>query len=178
MKEIIIIAILAIGCCPYSENQRPPAITKEALLKTVKKNNNTDLSAYSGYKIIGKYSDHHTYKDYCDCHISLRKGSKFAKVKIKVAVFAGEAGLAFYHVGVEQHWWAGLDACAQAGATPGTVDELRELLLEGPPTPPCDEVQWSLFGVSMAGYNMLYAGVMAGISLFGAAALRRKAIDP
>jgi len=46
------------------------------------KKNNTDLSAYSGYSIIGKYSDHHTYKDYCDCHISLRKGSKFAKVKI------------------------------------------------------------------------------------------------
>ena len=91
------------------------------------------------------------------------------------AVFAGEAGLAFYHVGVEQHWWAGLDACAQAGATPETVDELRTLLLDEPPPPPCDAVPWSLFGVSMAGYNMLYAGVMAAISLFGAAALHRNA---
>ncbi len=91
------------------------------------------------------------------------------------AVFAGEAGLAFYHVGVEQHWWAGLDACGAAGATPETVDELRTLLLEAPPPPPCDEVRWSLFGVSMAGYNMLYGGVMAAISLAGAAALQRKA---
>ena len=91
------------------------------------------------------------------------------------AVFAGEAALAFYHVGVERHWWAGLDACAQAGATPGTVDELRTLLLEEPPPPPCDQVPWSLFGLSMAGYNMLYAGVMAAISLAGPAALHRKA---
>ena len=91
------------------------------------------------------------------------------------AVFAGEAGLAFYHVGVEQHWWAGLEACAQAGATPETVDELRTLLLDEPPPPPCDEVRWSLFGVSMAGYNVLYAGVMAAISLFAAAALHRNA---
>ncbi len=95
-------------------------------------------------------------------------------VALAGAVFAGEAGLAAYHVGVEQHWWAGLDACARAGATPETVDELRTLLLEEPPPPPCDEVSWSLFGVSMAGYNMLYAGMMAGISLFGAAALHRK----
>ena len=107
-----------------------------------------------------------------------RGGWPLLAIALAGAVFTGEAGLAFYHVGVEQRWWAGLDACAQAGATPGTVDELRDLLLEGPPPPPCDEVQWSLFGVSMAGYNMLYAGVMAGISLFGAAALRRKAIDP
>ena len=90
-------------------------------------------------------------------------------------MFTGEAGLAFYHVGVERHWWAGLDACGAAGATPGTVDELRTLLLEEPPPPPCDQVPWLLFGLSMAGYNMLYAGVMAGISLFGTAALHRKA---
>ena len=104
-----------------------------------------------------------------------RGGWPLLAIALAGALFAGEAGLAFYHVGVEQHWWAGLDACAQAGATPETVDELRTLLLDEPPPPPCDVVPWSLFGVSMAGYNVLYAAVLAGISLSGAARLARKA---
>ena len=104
-----------------------------------------------------------------------RGGWPLLAIALAGVVFAGEAGLAFYHVGVEQHWWAGLDACAQAGATPGTVDELRTLLLDEPPPPPCDQVPWSLFGVSMAGYNMLLAAVMAGTILTGAAMLYRKA---
>ena len=96
-------------------------------------------------------------------------------VGVAGAVFAGEAGLAFYHVGVEQEWWAGLQACTPAGETPGTVDELKTLLLEELPPPPCDIVPWSLFGVSLAGYNALYAAGLAAISLAGAATLARKA---
>ncbi len=92
-------------------------------------------------------------------------------------VFAVDAGIAFYHVGVEQGRFEGLAACAGGGATPATVDELRSLLLDRPPPPPCDQVQWSLFGVSMAGYNMLYAASMAAIILIGAAALHRDAKD-
>ena len=49
------------------------------------------------------------------------------------------------------------------------------MLLNEPPPPPCDQVQWSLFGVSMAGYNMLYAALMAAIVLIGAATLYGKA---
>ena len=35
-------------------------------------------------------------------------------------VFAANVGLAFYHVGVEQHWWAGPTACT--GSLSGPVD--------------------------------------------------------
>ena len=90
-------------------------------------------------------------------------------------VFALDAAIAFYHVGVETGWFAGLAACAGGGETPGSVDALRAMLLDEPPPPPCDAVQWSLFGVSMAGYNMLLAAVMAGTILTGAAMLYRKA---
>lgn len=98
-----------------------------------------------------------------------------ACVALAGLVFLGESGLALFHVGVEQHWWAGLDACAQAGVTPDTTDELLTMLMEAPPAPPCDQVPWSLFGISMAGYNVLYAASLAAISLGGAATLARKA---
>ncbi len=94
-------------------------------------------------------------------------------VALAGGVFAGEAGLAFYHTGVEQGWFEGLAACAGT-ATPATVEELRAQLLGAPP-PRCDEVPWSLFGVSIAGYNFLYSAALAALSLGGAAALARKA---
>lgn len=90
-------------------------------------------------------------------------------------VLIGESGLAFFHVGVEQHWWAGLDACAQASASPETTAELLTMLMDEPPPLPCDQVPWSLFGISLAGYNGLYAAVLAVVSLAGVADLRRKA---
>ena len=93
-------------------------------------------------------------------------------------IFALNAGLAFYHVGVEQDWFGGLAACAGGGATPGSVDALRAMLLDQPSPPPCDLVPWSLFGVSMAGYNMLFAAALAAVSLFGAATLHRHSKQP
>jgi len=80
------------------------------------------------------------------------------------AVFAISSGLAFYHVGVEQHWFAGPTACTAAGIAAATIEELRQQLLHQQPVR-CDESAWSLFGVSMAGGNLLASLVMAGISL-------------
>ena len=89
-------------------------------------------------------------------------------------IFALDASVALYHVGVEQGWFEGLAACTGGGETPATVEELSAMLLDQPAAPPCDQVQWSLFGISMAGYNMLYAATMAAITLIGAAALLRE----
>jgi disulfide bond formation protein DsbB len=64
------------------------------------------------------------------------------------------AGIAAYHVGVEQHWWAGTAQCGAAGGTPTTLDDLRRMVLAAPVTR-CDEVAWSFLGISMAGWNLL-----------------------
>jgi disulfide bond formation protein DsbB len=69
-------------------------------------------------------------------------------------VFAVSAGLAFYHLGVEQHWFAGPTACTASGGGAKTVEEMRQLILHAAPVQ-CDQVQWSLFGVSLAGWNLL-----------------------
>jgi disulfide bond formation protein DsbB len=75
------------------------------------------------------------------------------------------AGLAAYHVGVEQHWWTGTNACAGVQAGAGSLDALRAQILSTAAAPRCDEVAWSLFGISMAGYNFLLALALGGLSL-------------
>ena len=76
------------------------------------------------------------------------------------------AGLAGFHVGVEQHWWAGLAAC-EGGPAGETVAELRERLLNAPPAR-CDEVAWPLLGLSMAAWNGLLSLGLAGLAAVAA----------
>lgn len=77
-----------------------------------------------------------------------------------VALFV-DAGIAAFHVGVEQHWWAGTKACSNLIDPTLSPEELIKAL-EQAPVVACDKVAWSLFGISMAGYNFLYA-IAAGI---------------
>ena len=85
-----------------------------------------------------------------------------------VLVFFVSVGLGFYHLGVEQHWFAGPTACTATGPTATTVDELRRQLLAAPLVM-CDRVQWALFGVSLAGWNLIASLTMAAFCA-GAAA--------
>jgi len=78
---------------------------------------------------------------------------------------ATSAGIAGFHVGVEQGWWEGLSGCS-AGATPETLDQLRALVSKAPVVR-CTDIPWQALGVSMAGWNFLAALVIAG---FGAVA--------
>jgi disulfide bond formation protein DsbB len=81
---------------------------------------------------------------------------------VLAAVFAAGVGLAFYHVGVEQHWFAGPSACTASAGKAATLDELKRQLSATAPVL-CDKVQWSLFGVSLAGWNLLASLGMATI---------------
>ena len=101
----------------------------------------------------------------------------WAVIGAGVAFLAG-AEIAFYHVGVEQHWWRSVAACAIAPADPEpeTVEELRRLLTEVRPVArACDVVNWSLFGVSMATYNVAASLALAAGSFWGAEKMRRQA---
>jgi disulfide bond formation protein DsbB len=83
--------------------------------------------------------------------------------------FAVGAGIAVYHVGVEQRWWEGAAACGGPVFSATDVESLRRAIMARPVVR-CDEVAWSLFGVSMAGYNALVSGALA----FGALAAARR----
>ena len=88
-------------------------------------------------------------------------------------VFLAGAALAFYHVGVEQHWWGSIAGCGGQLVTDFTVQDLQASLAQPAPKP-CDEVDWTLFGVSLAGYNAMMSLVFALASAIGAAQIRNE----
>lgn len=68
---------------------------------------------------------------------------------------AGGAIVAGYHAGAEYKWWLGPSGCSGPQELSGSLADALMAASEGPPPPACDEVPWSLFGISMAGYNFL-----------------------
>ncbi len=98
----------------------------------------------------------------------------WAVIGAGVAFLAG-AEIAFYHVGVEQHWWRSVASCGVAAGDPQpeTVDELRRLLTQARPAKACDEIDWTLFGVSMATYNVAASLALAYGAFWGARRMRR-----
>jgi disulfide bond formation protein DsbB len=92
---------------------------------------------------------------------------------LSAVAFLVGAGIAAFHVGVEQHWWAGTAECGANFGPAGTVDELRRRLL-AQDVVRCDEVAWSLFGISMAGYNFLLSLALAGFAVHAVRSVARQ----
>ena len=93
---------------------------------------------------------------------------------VLAAVFTTGVAFAFYHVGVEQHWFAGPSACTASATGAMTLEDMKHQILGTAPVL-CDRVQWSLFGVSLAGWNLLASLGMAAICAGGFARARRPA---
>lgn len=82
----------------------------------------------------------------------------------------GNAGLAAYHVGVEQGWLALPEGCAAAGQA-SSLGDLRAQLQTAPAR--CDQVAAAWLGVSLAAWNGLYALGLAALALISAASAPR-----
>jgi disulfide bond formation protein DsbB len=99
--------------------------------------------------------------------LMLRTG-KAARARIVMTctalAFLVSSGLGLLHAGVEQKWWVVLTRCTDTSSPDLAV-------IFAAPVVRCDEIPWSLFGVSMAGYNALLSLLMA-VMLFWL--LRRK----
>lgn len=80
------------------------------------------------------------------------------------------AGYGAYHTGVERKWWLGPTTC-----TSGDIGALsaKDLLaqIQAAPVVQCDQVAWSMLGLSMASWNMVLSLALAG--LWAHAATRR-----
>jgi len=95
-------------------------------------------------------------------------GARRAAVVLAGLAFLTGAAIAAFHVGVEQHWWRGTSECHAPVFDPNaSIADLRKQLLETNFVP-CDEVQWSLFGISMPGYNVLASLGLALASFWAA----------
>ncbi|MGI4875959.1 MAG: disulfide bond formation protein B [Janthinobacterium lividum] len=73
------------------------------------------------------------------------------------------AGLGYFHAGVEYHWWAGPPACTTQPLAAGSnfiTSMLATQLIR------CDAAAWTLFGISMAGYNALISTFVGASALW------------
>src|SRR5690606_27513642 len=73
-----------------------------------------------------------------------------ARLLTALAAFAiaVSGAIGVFHAGVELGWWEGLTRCTAGGSM--TLDDLMNV-----PLVRCDQVQWSLLGISMAGWNAI-----------------------
>lgn len=89
-------------------------------------------------------------------------------------VWAALAGLAIitsgliggFHAGVEYGWWEGITGCS---SLPGTIDVMD---INAAPLIRCDVAPWSLFGISLAGWNFLISCI-GGAAVLALAAYRK-----
>jgi len=100
--------------------------------------------------------------------------TRAAMIGLAALAFLGGAGIAFFHVGVEQHWWRGLATCSAGGGVATSLEALKAQIMAAPLNR-CDEVQFQLFGLSMAGWNVLASLLLAGFSLWSTRAEWRAA---
>ena len=87
---------------------------------------------------------------------------------VTALALAANVGLAVYHVGVEQGWFALPESCAAVSGA-ATVEELKAQLLAAPPR--CDQVPLTGLGLSLAAWNGVYAAALLALAVL--ALLRR-----
>ena len=85
------------------------------------------------------------------------------------------AGLATYHAGVEWKWWAGPQDCSGPIDKFGSAGDLLKQL-ESISVVRCDEAAWRLFGLSLAGYNVLISLALVAVAAWGFLAGRRQPV--
>lgn len=90
----------------------------------------------------------------------LRRSDKAMRaLTLLAAVAIGVSGaIGVFHAGVEYGFWEGVTTCATGAGGPVTLDSIMNA-----PLIRCDTAQWTLFGISLAGFNAIFS--------FGAAAL-------
>ena len=92
--------------------------------------------------------------------------ARFARI-IAVAAIAALAisgAIGVFHAGVEWKLWPGPSECTGFGYVPGR-DDFKPLQVVR-----CDEAQWRLLGISLAGYNAVFS---LGIAALAFSWLRR-----
>lgn len=90
-----------------------------------------------------------------------RPGQKVWTALAALAILASGL-IGAFHAGVEYGWWEGITGCATVAQAGG--DPLEAIL--NAPIVRCDVAPWTLFGISLAGYNFLVS-TAAALAIFG-----------
>ena len=70
------------------------------------------------------------------------------------------AGIGGFHAGVERGWWEGPQSCTSTSIDDLSTEELLAQIMSAPMVR-CDEIPWQMFGLSMAGWNMVVSICLA-----------------
>ena len=92
----------------------------------------------------------------------------YVAMGVTIAIFAWGLYMATYHAGVEYGLWPGPTACTGTGVSV-SFDDLQNI--NAAKVVPCDKIQFSLFGITLAGYNALI--LVAIIAMLAAATAMR-----
>ncbi|WP_260597685.1 disulfide bond formation protein B [Sphingomonas endolithica] len=83
------------------------------------------------------------------------RDAKRMLVLLAALAIALSGAIGAFHAGVEYHWWQGITACTSTmGGSGGTPEEMLARIM-GAPIIRCDVAQWTLFGISLAGFNAI-----------------------
>ncbi len=80
------------------------------------------------------------------------------------------AGIGLFHAGVELKWWEGLQSCSSGSIAGLSAADLLDPSKDIAAVVRCDAIAWQMFGLSMAGWNMV---ISLGLALIWLAAARR-----
>jgi len=73
------------------------------------------------------------------------------------------AAIGAFHVGVEQKWWEGLASCTAGSISGLSTSDLLNPDVDVGAVVRCDEIAWAMFGISMAGWNVILSVLLAMI---------------
>jgi disulfide bond formation protein DsbB len=76
-----------------------------------------------------------------------------------------DAGLFLYHAGVEWKWWPGPDSCTGQLTSDPNISMMERL--NAAHVVRCDEPALRVFGISLAGYGVPAAAVLAALAFWG-----------
>jgi disulfide bond formation protein DsbB len=93
-------------------------------------------------------------------------------VLFAASLVAVSGAIGIYHVGVEQHWWPGPACTAAAGHGLSGMDLINAI--QRGPLIRCDVPQWTLFGISLAGFNAILS-LGGAVAIFALTARRPRA---
>lgn len=85
---------------------------------------------------------------------------------LAAVAIATSGAIGIFHAGVEYGLWEGITTCATGASGPVSLDSIMNA-----PLIRCDTAQWTLFGVSLAGFNAIFSLGAAALVL---TLLRRK----
>jgi len=85
------------------------------------------------------------------------------------AAMLWNTGLSAFHAGVEWKFWAGPTDCSGPinglGQASNMLNRLQDIRIVR-----CDAAAWRLFGISLAGYDVLVSAFLAAVAVLGARA--------